>query len=105
MRRRFVDTPYDGMPLQALIKGKCWQKNGLAHAGWAHLAKVRQQGFAFTDNLVADGVGGVGMNVEVTTGTYAAITAGAIRARMQDERRAGIARLMREELDASGFAR
>jgi DNA-binding IclR family transcriptional regulator len=80
------------------------ERGSLSHLK-RQVAQVRQQGFAFTDNLVADGVGGVGMNFEVTPGTYAAISVGAIRARMQDERRAGIARLMREELGASGFAR
>jgi DNA-binding IclR family transcriptional regulator len=67
------------------------------------VAQTRRLGFACTDNLVADGVSGVGVGFEVTPGTYAAISVGAIRARMQDDRRAWIAQLMLDELRACGW--
>lgn len=69
------------------------------------VAQIRRRGYALTDNLVADGVGGVGVSFEVTPGTYAAISVGAIRSRMGDERRHWIAQVMSEELQASGWRR
>jgi DNA-binding IclR family transcriptional regulator len=78
------------------------ERNALSHLK-RQVSQVRRQGHAFTDNLVADGVSGVGMNFEVTPGTYAAISVGAIRSRMQDARRNWIADLMQAELRASGF--
>lgn len=68
-----------------------------------HVAQTQRRGFAATDNLVAEGVSGVGMAFEVTPGTYAAISVGAIRARMREERRAELVALMTEELHASGW--
>ncbi|WP_395686188.1 IclR family transcriptional regulator [Caenimonas koreensis] len=68
------------------------------------VAQARRRGYACTDNLVADGVSGVGVNFEVTPGTYAAISVGAIRARMPEDRRQWIAGVMFEELLASGWA-
>lgn len=68
------------------------------------VAQTRKRGYATTDNLVADGVSGVGVFFEVTAGTYAAISVGAIRSRMTEERRAWIAALMFEELRASGWS-
>ncbi|CAG9170108.1 IclR family transcriptional regulator [Cupriavidus pampae] len=68
------------------------------------VAQIRQQGHAQTDNLVATGVGGVGVAFEVTPGTYAAISVGAIRTRMDDARRRWIADLMREELRSAGWS-
>lgn len=64
---------------------------------------IRQRGHANTDNLVAEGVGGVGVSFEVTPGTYAAISVGAIQSRMRDERRAWIVQTMLEELRVSGW--
>jgi DNA-binding IclR family transcriptional regulator len=67
-------------------------------------ALTRRRGYACTDNLVAEGVSGVGVYFEVTPGTYAAISVGAIRSRMPEERRQWIAGVMFEELRASGWA-
>ncbi|MDH6186736.1 IclR family transcriptional regulator [Polaromonas sp. CG_23.6] len=67
------------------------------------VAQTRRAGYATTDNLVADGVSGIGVGFEVTPGTFAAISVGAIRARMGDDRRSWIAQLMIEELRASGW--
>ncbi len=67
------------------------------------VAQTRRAGYATTDNLVADGVSGVGVGFEVTPGTYAAISVGAIRARMSEERRGWVATLMLEELRAAGW--
>ena len=67
------------------------------------IAETRRRGYAMTDNLVADGVSGIGVSFEVTPGTYAAISAGAIRSRMRESRRQEIARLMFDELCASGW--
>lgn len=64
---------------------------------------TRRNGYAATDDLVAEGVGGVGVGFEVTPGTYAAISVGAIRARMGESRRGWVAQLMLEELRASGW--
>ncbi|GJG98642.1 IclR family transcriptional regulator [Cupriavidus pauculus] len=73
----------------------------------AHLrrqsAQIRQQGYACTDNLVATGVSGVGMAFQVTPGTYAALSVGAIRSRMEEDRRRSIAALMKEELQIGGW--
>lgn len=68
------------------------------------VAQTRQRGYACTDNLVAEGVSGVGAYFEVTPGTYAAISVGAIRSRMLEERRQWIAEVVFEELRASGWA-
>lgn len=69
-----------------------------------HLAaQVRQQGYASTDNLVAEGVSGVGLSFQVTPGTYAAISVGAIRSRMDEERRGWIADIMKDELRNAGW--
>jgi DNA-binding IclR family transcriptional regulator len=68
------------------------------------MAQARRRGWACTDNLVADGVSGVGMFFQVTPGTYAAISVGAIRARMHEERRNWIAGLMAEELRNAAWA-
>lgn len=67
------------------------------------IAQTLRRGYACTDNLVAEGVSGVGVYFEVTPGTYAAISVGAIRSRMREERRGEIARLMFDELHASGW--
>ncbi|MBO9352676.1 helix-turn-helix domain-containing protein [Bordetella petrii] len=64
---------------------------------------IRKLGYARTDNLVADGVSGVGMPFEITPGSYAAISVGAIRSRMTPERSQWIAKLMREEISATGW--
>src|SRR5690606_39142954 len=47
---------------------------------------IRQRGYASTENLVAEGVSGVGVAFEVTPDSYAAISVGAIRSRMTPER-------------------
>jgi DNA-binding IclR family transcriptional regulator len=67
------------------------------------VAQTRRRGYATSDNLVAEGVGGVGVSFEVTPGTYAAISVGAILSRMRDERRVEIAQVMFEELRAAGW--
>jgi DNA-binding IclR family transcriptional regulator len=67
------------------------------------VAQTRRRGYATTDNLVAEGVGGVGVGFEVTPGTYAAISVGAIRSRMREERRVEIAQIMFEELRTAGW--
>lgn len=67
------------------------------------ISKTRRKGYIFTDNLVAEGVSGVGVHFEVTPGTYAAISVGAIRSRMGVQRREEIAQIMRDELKASGW--
>ena len=66
--------------------------------------QIRQQGYASTDNLVATGVSGVGLSFQVTPGTYAAISVGAIRSRMDAERREWIADTMKEELRNAGWS-
>jgi DNA-binding IclR family transcriptional regulator len=78
------------------------ERNSLTHLR-RQMAQARRRGWASTDNLVADGVSGVGMFFEVTPGTYAAISVGAIRARMHDERRNWIAGLMADELRSAGW--
>lgn len=78
------------------------ERSSLTHLR-RQVASVRRRAHAFTDNLVADGVSGVGVYFEVTPGTYAAISVGAIRARMGDERRQWIAEVMAEELRLSGW--
>ena len=67
------------------------------------ITQTRRRGYACTDNLVAEGVSGVGVYFEVTPGTYAAISVGAIRSRMGEARRTQIAQIMFEELRASGW--
>jgi len=79
------------------------ERSSLAHLR-RQVAQTRRRGHAFTDNLVAEGVSGVGVYFEVTPGTYAAISVGAIRARMSDERRRWIAGVMAEELRLSGWS-
>ena len=67
------------------------------------VAQTRRTGYAMTDNLVAEGVSGVGVGFEVTPGTFAAISIGAIRSRRENERRNWLAHLMIEELQSSGW--
>jgi DNA-binding IclR family transcriptional regulator len=78
------------------------ERSSLSHLR-RQMALIRKQGYACTDNLVATGVSGVGMAFQVTPGTYAAISVGAIRSRLDDERREWIAGLMKEELQNSGW--
>lgn len=79
------------------------ERSSLVHLR-RQMALARRRGYACTDNLVADGVSGVGIFFQVTPGTYAAISIGAIRARMHEDRRNWIAGLMAEELRAAGWA-
>jgi DNA-binding IclR family transcriptional regulator len=67
------------------------------------VAQTRRGGWTSTDNLVAEGVSGVGVAFEVTPATYAAISVGAINSRMREERRHWVAQVMFEELRASGW--
>jgi DNA-binding IclR family transcriptional regulator len=67
------------------------------------VAQMHRRGYAGTDNLVAEGVSGVGVYFEVTPGTYAAISVGAIRSRMRDSRRNEISQIMFDELRMSGW--
>jgi DNA-binding IclR family transcriptional regulator len=67
------------------------------------VAQTRRTGYAMTDNLVAEGVSGVGVGFEVTPRTFAAISIGAIHTRMDDHRRNWLAQLMMEELRSSGW--
>ena len=78
------------------------ERRSLAHLR-RQIAQTRRRGYACTDNLVAEGVSGVGVYFEVTPGTYAAISVGAIRSRMRENRRSEIAQLMFDELRASGW--
>lgn len=78
------------------------ERRSLAHLR-RQITQTRRRGFACTDNLVAEGVSGVGVYFEVTPGTYAAISVGAIRSRMREERRDEIARIMFDELRVSGW--
>ncbi|WP_370519962.1 IclR family transcriptional regulator [Bordetella sp. 15P40C-2] len=67
------------------------------------LRTIRKRGYATTENLVAEGVSGVGVPFEITPGSYAAISIGAIRSRMAPERSHWIAKVMREEISATGW--
>lgn len=67
------------------------------------VTQTRRQGFASMDNVVADNVGGVGLSFEVTQGTSAAISVGAIRSRMKDDRRTWIADTIVTELKRAGL--
>lgn len=78
------------------------ERRSLAHLR-RQVAQTRRRGYACTDNLVAEGVSGVGVFFEVTSGTYAAISVGAIRSRMRENRRGEIAQIMFDELRASGW--
>lgn len=69
----------------------------------SEVREIRKLGYASTNNLVADGVSGIGVAFETTPGTYAAISVGAIRSRMTRERVQWIAQIMREELTATGW--
>jgi len=64
---------------------------------------TRRRGYADTEGLVADGVSGVGMRFELSTGSQAAISVASIRSRMKPERKAWIANLIAEELRTDGF--
>lgn len=64
------------------------------------LGEARQRGYADTNDLVTEGVSGVGMRFEIDTGSHAAISVAAIRSRMVPERKQWIASLIAEELRA-----
>lgn len=65
--------------------------------------ETRRQGYADTEALVTDGVSGVGMRFELSSGSQAAISVAAIRDRMKGERKGWIAQLIAEELRVAGF--
>jgi len=67
------------------------------------MREIRQRGYASTENLVAEGVSGVGVCFEISPGYHAALSVGAIRSRMPPERVKWIAQIMRDELAASGL--
>ena len=67
------------------------------------IREIRRLGYAQTNNLVAEGVSGVGVAFETAPGSYAAISIGAIRSRLPAERKEWIAGIMREELKATGW--
>lgn len=67
------------------------------------VAQTRKLGYASTDNLVTEGVSGVGMNFQITPGSHAAVSVAAINSRMQGDRKLRIAELIAEELQAEGF--
>jgi DNA-binding IclR family transcriptional regulator len=69
------------------------------------VAQARNDGFSGSVGLVTDGVGAVGMSFAVAPTGYAAISVAAIAARMRDDRRAWIAELLAEEIEAAGFER
>ena len=62
------------------------------------LNETRQRGYADTNDLVTDGVSGVGVRFELETGSHAAISVAAIRSRMPADRKKWIAGLIAEEL-------
>lgn len=66
--------------------------------------ETRRRGFADTESLVTEGVSGVGMRFELSTGSHAAVSIAAIRSRMRPERKAWIAQLIAEELTTGGFS-
>lgn len=70
----------------------------------AIIAQTRMQGCAMTDGLVTEGVGGVGMSFEISSGGHAAISIAAISSRMPPHRRMDMARLISEELRRAGFS-
>lgn len=67
------------------------------------VTQSRKLGYASTDNLVTEGVSGVGMSFQITPGSYAAVSVAAINSRMPASRKLMIAELMAEELRAEGF--
>ncbi|MEG0000744.1 IclR family transcriptional regulator [Comamonas sp.] len=67
------------------------------------LGETRQRGYADTNDLVTDGVSGVGMRFEIETGSHAAISIAAINSRMSAQRKAWIAGLIAEELRTGNF--
>lgn len=69
----------------------------------AEIQDIRSSGYASTDDLVTEGVGGVGVPFEITPNAYAAISVGAIHSRLSEERRLWIKQVMHEELDTEGW--
>ncbi len=67
------------------------------------VTQTRKLGYASTDNLVTEGVSGVGMSFQITPGNHAAVSVAAINSRMQGDRKVQIAELIAEELRAEGF--
>lgn len=67
------------------------------------LGETRQRGYADTNDLVTDGVSGVGMRFEIETGNHAAISIPAIKSRMCAQRKAWITGLIAEELRTENF--
>jgi DNA-binding IclR family transcriptional regulator len=65
--------------------------------------QARRRGYADTEGLVTDGVSGVGMRFELSTGSQAAISIAAIGSRMGSDRKMWIAGLIAEELRTGGF--
>ena len=63
-------------------------------------AAARRLGYSTSDDLVTEGVSGVGMSFQVTPGTHAAVSVGAITSRLPEQRRQWIAQIMAEEIAA-----
>lgn len=69
----------------------------------AEIHRIRECGFASTDNLVAEGVSGIGVPFKVTPTSFASISIGAVRSRMSPERKLWIADVIQTELKATGW--
>jgi DNA-binding IclR family transcriptional regulator len=67
------------------------------------VSQTRRQGYAITENIVADGISGVGMSFEVANGAYAAMSVAATNSRMPADRQLWIAELLGEELRSAGW--
>lgn len=84
-------------------KGELTPQRAILSNLQAEINAIRTSGYAATDDLVTVGVGGIGVHFEVTPNLYAAISVGAIRSRMSQDRKLWIADMIQEELCATGF--
>jgi DNA-binding IclR family transcriptional regulator len=67
------------------------------------LQQVRLQGYSDVDDLVTQGVGGVGVAFRIAYGGYAAISVGATKTRMNQSRKKWIAELIDERIGQIAF--
>ncbi|SPD67584.1 IclR family transcriptional regulator (plasmid) [Cupriavidus taiwanensis] len=83
---------------------KSYRQDGLSLAKLREIVRrTRNNHHAYTENIVTEGVSGVGVAFSISSSGYAAISVGAIRQRMPSSRRDWIAALISEEVTKLGF--
>ena len=85
-------------------------ERGYAHIGITHsqllqrVAQIRHEGYAFTQNLITDGVSSIGLAFQIHHGDHAAISLACINARICAQRQIELVELLRQKIRELGFS-